>query len=90
MTTTARTLQYLGRARAGLVAMAAAWILLATGQAAAAFAHGSLALVAGLSLYAAVGERQGVPLADLQAPKVDPATLNSKQVTDLMTAAGLL
>lgn len=31
-----------------------------------------------------------VPLADLQAPKVDPATLNSKQVTDLMTAAGLL
>ncbi|ESY48432.1 iron ABC transporter substrate-binding protein [Mesorhizobium sp. RSR380A] len=31
-----------------------------------------------------------VPLADLQAPKVDPATLNSKKVTDLMTAAGLL
>lgn len=31
-----------------------------------------------------------VPLADLQAPEVDPATLNSKQVTDLMTAAGLL
>jgi iron(III) transport system substrate-binding protein len=29
-------------------------------------------------------------LADLQAPEVDPATLNSKQVTDLMTAAGLL
>ncbi|TPL87365.1 iron ABC transporter substrate-binding protein [Mesorhizobium sp. B2-3-12] len=31
-----------------------------------------------------------VPLADLQAPKVDAATLNSKKVTDLMTAAGLL
>ncbi|RUW21410.1 iron ABC transporter substrate-binding protein [Mesorhizobium sp. M4B.F.Ca.ET.215.01.1.1] len=31
-----------------------------------------------------------VPLADLQAPKVDPTTLNSKKVTDLMTAAGLL
>jgi iron(III) transport system substrate-binding protein len=31
-----------------------------------------------------------VPLADLQAPKVDPATLNSKKVTDLMTQAGLL
>lgn len=31
-----------------------------------------------------------VPLADLQAPKVDPATLNSRKVTDLMTAAGLL
>ncbi|MGN8026079.1 iron ABC transporter substrate-binding protein [Microbacterium sp. 22242] len=31
-----------------------------------------------------------VPLEDLQAPTVDPATLNSKQVTDLMTKAGLL
>lgn len=31
-----------------------------------------------------------VPLADLQAPKVDPTTLNSKKVIDLMTAAGLL
>ncbi|TPM37899.1 iron ABC transporter substrate-binding protein [Mesorhizobium sp. B2-3-4] len=31
-----------------------------------------------------------VPLPDLQAPKVDAATLNSKKVTDLMTAAGLL
>ncbi|TJW13040.1 MAG: iron ABC transporter substrate-binding protein [Mesorhizobium sp.] len=31
-----------------------------------------------------------VPLADLQAPKVDPTALNSKKVTDLMTAAGLL
>lgn len=31
-----------------------------------------------------------VPLADLQAPKVDPAKLNSKKVTDLMTQAGLL
>ncbi|WP_027167456.1 iron ABC transporter substrate-binding protein [Mesorhizobium sp. WSM3224] len=31
-----------------------------------------------------------VPLAGLQAPKVDPATLNSKKVIDLMTQAGLL
>jgi len=31
-----------------------------------------------------------VPLGDLQAPKVDPSSLNSKTVTDLMTAAGLL
>jgi iron(III) transport system substrate-binding protein len=31
-----------------------------------------------------------VPLADLQAPKVEPSKLNSKQVVDLMTAAGLL
>ncbi|UCI20869.1 iron ABC transporter substrate-binding protein [Mesorhizobium sp. B2-1-8] len=31
-----------------------------------------------------------VPLVDLQAPKVDATTLNSKKVTDLMTAAGLL
>ncbi|TIX31902.1 MAG: iron ABC transporter substrate-binding protein [Mesorhizobium sp.] len=31
-----------------------------------------------------------VPLPDLQAPKIDPATLNSKKVIDLMTQAGLL
>jgi iron(III) transport system substrate-binding protein len=31
-----------------------------------------------------------VPLADLDAPKVEPANLNSQKVTDLMTAAGLL
>ncbi len=31
-----------------------------------------------------------VPLADLQAPKVEPSTLNSQKVSDLMTAAGLL
>ncbi|MBZ9851200.1 iron ABC transporter substrate-binding protein [Mesorhizobium sp. CA14] len=31
-----------------------------------------------------------VPLADLQAPKVDPAKLNSKKVIELMTQAGLL
>lgn len=30
------------------------------------------------------------PLADLQAPKIDPAKLNSAKVTDLMTQAGLL
>jgi iron(III) transport system substrate-binding protein len=31
-----------------------------------------------------------VPLADLDAPKVEPSGLNSRKVTDLMTAAGLL
>lgn len=31
-----------------------------------------------------------VPLADLQAPQVDPAKLNSPQVSELMTEAGLL
>ncbi len=31
-----------------------------------------------------------VPLADLQAPKVDPSRLNSKKVSELMTQAGLL
>ncbi|WP_275783004.1 iron ABC transporter substrate-binding protein [Pararhizobium gei] len=30
------------------------------------------------------------PLADLNYPKVDPASLNSAKVTDMMTAAGLL
>ncbi len=31
-----------------------------------------------------------VPLADLQAPAIDPSKLDSKQVTELMTEAGLL
>lgn len=31
-----------------------------------------------------------VPLAELQAPVIEPSTLNSKAVTDLMTQAGLL
>ncbi|WP_281038642.1 MULTISPECIES: iron ABC transporter substrate-binding protein [unclassified Rhizobium] len=31
-----------------------------------------------------------VPIADLQAPKVEPSSLNNAKVTDLMTAAGLL
>ncbi len=31
-----------------------------------------------------------VPLTDLQAPEVDPSTLNAKEVSDLMTKAGLL
>jgi iron(III) transport system substrate-binding protein len=31
-----------------------------------------------------------VPLGDLQAPKIDPQTLNSRKVTDLMTDAGLM
>ena len=30
------------------------------------------------------------PLADLQAPSVDPASLNSQKVTDLMTSAGVI
>lgn len=52
-------------------------------------------LKTGTSYEYAVGKGDGsnpklVPLADLQAPKVDPATLNSKKVIDLMTQAGLL
>ena len=31
-----------------------------------------------------------VPLVDLQAPTIDPSVLDSKEVTDLMTQAGLL
>jgi iron(III) transport system substrate-binding protein len=31
-----------------------------------------------------------VPLAELDAPKVEPSMLNARKVTDLMTAAGLL
>lgn len=34
--------------------------------------------------------RMLVPLAELNAPQVDPAKLNSKKVSDLMTRAGLL
>jgi iron(III) transport system substrate-binding protein len=49
----------------------------------------------GTSFEYAVGKGEAsnaklVPLADLQAPKVDASKLNSKKVTDLMTAAGLL
>jgi len=38
----------------------------------------------------AVSNPKLVPLADLQAPKVEPSKLNSKKVTDLMTEASLL
>lgn len=38
----------------------------------------------------AQSHRSLVPLADLQAPKVEPSRLNSKKVSDLMTQAGLL
>ena len=31
-----------------------------------------------------------VPLDELDAPTIDPSTLDSKQVTDLMTQAGIL
>lgn len=31
-----------------------------------------------------------VPIKDLDAPKVEPSNLNSKKVTDMMTAAGIL
>lgn len=42
--------------------------------------------------YAVAGESNPKlePLAKLQAPKVEPSKLNSKKVTELMTAAGLL
>lgn len=38
----------------------------------------------------AQSNRKLVPLAELQAPLVEPAKLNSKKVADLMTQAGLL
>ncbi len=38
----------------------------------------------------AQSNRKLVPLAELQAPLVEPARLNSKKVADLMTQAGLL
>ena len=38
----------------------------------------------------AESNRNLVPLADLQSPKVDPSRLNSKKVTDLMIQAGIL
>lgn len=49
----------------------------------------------GTSFEYAVGKDEAsntalVPLADLQAPKVEPSTLNNAEVTDMMTAAGLL
>ncbi|WP_413990467.1 iron ABC transporter substrate-binding protein [Labrys okinawensis] len=52
-------------------------------------------LKTGTSYEYAVGEGDQsnpklVPLADLQAPKVEPADLNSRKVTELMMAAGLL
>ncbi|MEK1890272.1 MAG: iron ABC transporter substrate-binding protein [Phyllobacterium sp.] len=56
---------------------------------------GQAVLRDGNSFEYAVGEGEAsnpalVPLADLKAPKVEPSKLNSKKVTDLMTAAGLL
>lgn len=56
---------------------------------------GQTVLRDGTSFEYAVGEGDPsnpklVPLADLQAPKVDASKLNSKKVTELMTAAGLL
>jgi iron(III) transport system substrate-binding protein len=52
-------------------------------------------LKTGTSFEYAVGEGAQsnpalVPLAELQAPSIEPSTLNSAKVTDLMTAAGLL
>ena len=38
----------------------------------------------------AQSNRNLVPLAELQAPKVEPSKLNSKKVSDLMTQAGLI
>ena len=38
----------------------------------------------------AQSNRNLVPLAELQAPKVEPSKLNSKKVSDLITQAGLL
>ncbi|WP_343062369.1 iron ABC transporter substrate-binding protein [Aliirhizobium cellulosilyticum] len=49
----------------------------------------------GTSFEYAVGEDEAsnkalVPLADLQAPKVEPTELNNAKVTDMLTAAGIL
>lgn len=49
----------------------------------------------GTSFEYAVGEGEAsnkalVPLADLQAPKVEPTELNNAKVTDMLTAAGIL
>ena len=38
----------------------------------------------------AQSNRNLVPLAELQAPKVEPSRLTSKKVTDLMTQAGMI
>lgn len=38
----------------------------------------------------AQSNRNLVPLADLQAPRVEPSKLNSKKVSDVMTQAGLI
>lgn len=38
----------------------------------------------------AASNRNLVPLAELQSPRVEPSKLNSKKVSDLMTQAGLL
>ena len=38
----------------------------------------------------AQSNRNLVPLAELQAPKVEPSRLNSRKVSDLMTQAGLI
>ena len=43
-----------------------------------------------LSAMAPIPTRSWCRWRDLQAPKVEPSKLNSKKVTDLMTAAGLL
>jgi iron(III) transport system substrate-binding protein len=56
---------------------------------------GQSILRTGDSFEYAVGKGQAsnaklVPLAELQAPAIDPAKLNSRQVTELMTQAGLL
>jgi iron(III) transport system substrate-binding protein len=56
---------------------------------------GQAILRTGTSFEYAVGAGEAsnpklVPLSDLKAPAVDPSKLNSKEVTDLMTQAGLL
>ena len=57
--------------------------------------RGQAVLRTGDSFEYAVAEGQASnpklkPLAELDAPRIDPASLNSKRVTDLMTKAGLL
>jgi iron(III) transport system substrate-binding protein len=57
--------------------------------------QGQAVLKDGTSFEYAVGKDDAsngnlVPIADLQAPKVDPGKLDNKKVTDLMTEAGIL
>ena len=57
--------------------------------------QGQAVLRDGTSFEYAVGKDDAsnsrlTPIVDLQAPAVDPAKLNNKKVTDMMTEAGII